>query len=148
LLSKLPPSSRLRRAALSRGALVSMEAYNRRDMEAAVAAWDTGFEYCPDRKWVEAGLVDPSYRGLAGYREYIATADDVWGEANSLTPCELIDLGERIVILADVSMRAQVSGVPLTEAYGVVLALKDGKLIRIQEYFDHAEALKAVGLEA
>ena len=146
LLSKLPPTSRLRRAALSRAALLSLWAYNRRDPEAAVAAWDPDFEYCPDRKWVEAGLVEPSYRGLAGYRRYIATADEVWGAANSLTPVELIDLGDRIVILADVSMRAQASGVPLTEAYGVVLAVKDGKVIHIQEYFDHAEALEAVGL--
>jgi len=146
ILSKLPPHSRLRQVALSRTALLSLGAYNRRDLEAAVVAWDPDFEYCPDRKWVEAGLVEWSYRGLAGYRRYIATADEVWGGANSLTPRELIDLAERIVILADVSMRAQTSGVPLTEAYGVVLALNGGKVIRIQEYFDHAEALKAVGL--
>jgi ketosteroid isomerase-like protein len=36
--------------------------------------------------------------------------------------------------------------VPLTEAYALVLTLKGGRVVRIQEYFDHAEALEAVGL--
>ena len=147
LISILRPGSRLRQAALSRAVLLSMEAYNRRDAEAAAVSWGSDFEYRPDRKWVEAGLVEACYRGLAGYRKYIATADEVWGGANYVMPVELIDLAERIVVLADVSMRAQASGVPLTEAYAVVLALKNGKVAGIQEYFDHAEALKAAGLE-
>jgi ketosteroid isomerase-like protein len=59
---------------------------------------------------------------------------------------ELIDLGGRIVLLAHVPMRAQSSGVPLTEAYALVSTLKDGSLVRHQEYYDHAQALEAVGL--
>jgi ketosteroid isomerase-like protein len=95
---------------------------------------------------VEAGLVEPCYRGREGYRRYIATADEVWGEENYLQPLELIDLGERLLVLADVRMRAQASGVPLTEAYAAVSTLRDGLVIHVQEYFDHAEALEAVGL--
>jgi ketosteroid isomerase-like protein len=43
-------------------------------------------------------------------------------------------------------MRAQASGVPLTEAYAMVSTFKDGRAVRIEEYFDHAKALEAVGL--
>ena len=43
-------------------------------------------------------------------------------------------------------MRAQVSGISLTEAFAVVSTVRDGRVIRFQEYFDHAEALEAVGL--
>jgi ketosteroid isomerase-like protein len=49
-------------------------------------------------------------------------------------------------VVADVPMRAQASGVPLTEAFAIVSTLKDGMVIRHQEYFDHVEALEAVGL--
>ena len=63
-----------------------------------------------------------------------------------MEPVELIDLGDRLVVLADAPMRAQGSGVSLTEAFAVVSTIKDGKVIRYQEYFDHAEALAAVGL--
>ena len=43
-------------------------------------------------------------------------------------PTELIDLGDRVVLLANMPMRAQASGVPLAETYAVVSTLKDGKV--------------------
>ena len=145
LIAKLPPRSRLRQALLRRGVQLAMEAYNRRDLEAVVIAWHPSFEYHPARA-VEAGLVEPCYRGLDGYRKYVATTSEVWGGENRLRPVELIDLGEHAVVLGHVVMRAQASGVPLTEPYATVLTLKDGSVIRLDEYYDHAEALEAVGL--
>jgi ketosteroid isomerase-like protein len=148
MIGKLAPSSRLRQSALRRAAQLGMAAYNRRDLDAVVIGWDPEFEYLPGRAWVEAGLVEQSYCGLEGYRKYIGSVDEVWGGENYLKPVELIDLGERIVILADGSMRAQASGVPLAEAFASVATLKDGRLVRQQEYYDHVEALEAVGLSA
>ncbi len=147
LIGRLPPGSRLRDAALRRAVQLGLEAYNRRDLEAAVIGWHPECEYHPGREWVEAGFVKSCYRGADAYREYVTTVDEVWGGENYLEPIELIDLGERVVTLADGSMRAQVSGVPLTEAFALVSTLKDGRPVRHQEYYDHAEALKAVGLE-
>ena len=43
-------------------------------------------------------------------------------------------------------MRAQASGVPLTEAFALVSTVKDGRVIHPQEFYDHPEALEAVGL--
>jgi ketosteroid isomerase-like protein len=146
LVGKLPLGSRLRQAAVSRSARLGLEAYNRRDLDAVVIGWHPDFEYHPGRAWVEAGLVEPCYRGLQGYRSYMASVDEVWGGENYLRPAELIDLGGRIVVLAEGSMRAQASGVPLTEAFALVSTLKDGRVVHNQEYYDHAEALKAVGL--
>jgi ketosteroid isomerase-like protein len=123
-----------------------LDAYNRRDLEAVVIGWRPEFEYCPGRDWVKAGLAEPSYRGLEGYRKYIAATAEVWGRENTLKPVELIDLGERIVILADGQMRAQASGVPLAQSFALVATLEEGRFIRLQEYYDHAEALEAAGL--
>jgi ketosteroid isomerase-like protein len=145
-MSKLPPNSRLRQAALCRAAQLSVDAFNRRDLEAVLIGAHPGFEYHPERKWVEAGLVEPFYRGLEGYRRFIATVDEVWGGENYLTPLELIDLGDRFVIFANGRMRAQASGVWLSEEYAGVTTLRDGQPIRVQEYYDHDEALEAVGL--
>lgn len=144
LIGKLPPGSRLRQTALWRSVRLASEAYNRRDLEAAVIGCHPEFGYYPDRAWVEAGLLEPCYRGLEGYRKYVATTDEVWGGDVYLKPVELIDLGDRIVMLAKVPMRAQASGVPLTEAFALVSKLKDGRSIHLQEYYDHAEALAAV----
>lgn len=146
LIAKLPPGSRLRRAALSRSVRLASEAYNRRDLDAVVSGCHREFEYFPARNWVESGLVEPCYRGLEGYRKYIAATSEVWGGENRIEPVELIDLGERFVLLATVPMRAQASGVALTEAFAYVATVKDGRVLRLQEYYDHAEALEAVGL--
>ena len=76
----------------------------------------------------------------------MATTDEVWRGEVYLKPVEMIDLGEQVVLLANVPMRAQASGVRLTEAFALVMMLKEGRPIHIQEYYDHAEALEAVGL--
>jgi ketosteroid isomerase-like protein len=89
---------------------------------------------------------------LAALPEVIAQTCDpeieteVWGGENYIKPVEVIDLGERIVLLAHVPMRAQASGVSLTEAFAYIATVKDGRVIHLQEYFDHAEALEAAGL--
>ena len=67
------------------------------------------------------------------------------GAENYLKPTELIDLGERLVLLADGRMRARVSGVPLAEAFALVSTIQGGRFVH-QEYYDHAEALEAAGL--
>lgn len=58
----------------------------------------------------------------------------------------MIDLGDQFVMIADAQMRAQASGVPLSQEYAAVVTLQDGMVIRLQEYFDHSVALAAVGL--
>jgi hypothetical protein len=146
LIDKLPPGSRLRQAAVWRGVRLGLEAYNRRDLEAAVIGWHPEFEYHPGRDWVEAGLVEPCYRGLQGYRRYVAIADEISGGELYLRPVELIDLGERLLILADAPIRAQARDAPHTDPFAALTTLKDGRVIDAQEYFDHTQALEAAGL--
>ena len=146
LIARLAPSSRLRQGALLRSLRASAQAYNRHDLDAVVIGWRQDFEYCPARNLVDAGLIEPSYRGLSGYRAYVAAAAEVWGAETRFEPKELIDLGDRLVVLANAPLRAQASGVPLTLEFAYVKTLRDGRVARQQEYHDHAEALAAAGL--
>jgi ketosteroid isomerase-like protein len=146
LFFKLPPGSRIRQAAVWRGARLALEAYNRRDMDAVGIGYHPEFEYHPARNWVEAGLLEPHYRGLEGHRSYVASTAEVFGTEVYVKPVELIDLGEKFVVLANAPMRAQASGIELTEEFALVSTLEDGQVIRIQEYYDYSEALEAVGL--
>jgi ketosteroid isomerase-like protein len=146
LIGKLPPVSRLRQAAVWRAWRLALEAYNRRDLDAVAIGFQPDLEYYPYREFVEAGLAESCYHGPSGYRAYILGTNEVWGADVRLEPTELIDLGDRLVVLADMPMRAQASGVPLSEKYACVSTLKDGRVIRQQDYLDHAEALEAVGL--
>ena len=146
LIAKLPPGSPIRQAALWRTVRLAVEAYNRRDLEVVAIGYHPDLEYYPYREFVEAGLAESCYHGPSGYRSYIEATYEVWGSEVRLEPTELIDLGDRVVLLADMPMRAQASGVPLTETYAGVSTLKDGKVIRNHDYLDQREALHAAGL--
>jgi ketosteroid isomerase-like protein len=146
LMGRMAPGSRLRQAFLSRSVRLAVEAYNRRDLDAVVVNYHPDLEYYPYREFVEAGLAEPCYHGREGYRAYIAATYDVWGTEVRLEPTELIDLGARFVLLADMPMRAQASGISLTETYAGVSTLEGGRVIRQDDFLDPAEALAAVGL--
>jgi hypothetical protein len=147
LIDRLPPSSRIRQAALWRAARLAVEAYNRRDLDAVTIGWAPELEYYPYREFVEAALAEPRYDGPAGYKAYIEATTDVWGAEVRLEPTELIDMGDRFVMLADMPMRAQGSGIPLAETYAGISTLRNGKLVRVDDFLSHAEALRAAGLE-
>jgi ketosteroid isomerase-like protein len=146
IVARLPPTSRLRQAALWRSSRLGMEAFNRRDIDAAVSAGHPDFEYYPPREFVEMGFMEPCYRGAAGFRKFVSAWSDVFGADLRVEPVELIDLGDRVALLAKFPARAQVSGVRFTETIATVSELKHGKAIRVHAYLDHAEALEVVGL--
>jgi hypothetical protein len=123
-----------------------MEAFNRRDVEAAVGPGSPDFEYIPPREWVEAGFFEPCYRGPVGFATYMGTWFDVVGADLRIEPVELIDLGDRIAMLAEFGGSGQASGAPFTGKIATVSVFQHGKAIRVQAYLDYAEALEAVGL--
>jgi ketosteroid isomerase-like protein len=145
-LDRLPPRSRLRQAIVWRAARLSLEAFNRRDLDAFQLLRHPDWEFHPGREFVEAGLTEPCYRGAAGYRQYVSSLDEVWGADILVEPLELIELGDRFVLLANVPARGQASGVQLRQNAAWVLTVTDAQVSRQQEYLDHAEALSAVGL--
>jgi ketosteroid isomerase-like protein len=147
-IGMLPPTSRLRQAALWRGMRLAVEAYNRGDLAAVAVGFHPDLEYRPYREFVEAALTEPFYRGPSGYIDYITATYEVWSDGVKLYPTELIDLGDRLVLLADMPMQAQASGVALSEKYASIMTLRDGKVAHVQDYLNQAEALEAVGLSS
>jgi ketosteroid isomerase-like protein len=131
---------------MRRGVEAALAAYNRRDLEAVAIGYAPDIEYHPYREFVEGALAEPIYHGPLGYRDYIEATYDVWGTEVRLEATELVDLGDRFVILADMPMRAQASGVALAEKYACVATLRHGRVIRQDDYLDQAEALRSVGL--
>ena len=55
-------------------------------------------------------------------------------------------MGNRLVLVADMPMRAQASGIALAQTYASVWTLKHGRVIRVDDYVNHSEALAAAGL--
>jgi ketosteroid isomerase-like protein len=147
LASRLPPTSRLRQAVVWRAWRLAIEAFNRRDLEAVLINLHPEFEFRPFRQMADSGIAEPSYRGHAGYLRYMSSWFGTWGVFR-FEPQELIDLGDRLVALGKLAGRGGASGGVVDQGFAAVVHLKDGLLIREQDYFDPAEALEAVGLRA
>src|SRR3954447_7433359 len=146
LVGRLPPRSRLRHAAVRRSFRLASEAFNRRDLDAALIGYHRERELHPPPEFVEAGFAESCYRGPAGFRKFVAEWSEVWAGELRGEPSEFIDLGDRLVALAMLPGRAQASGLPLSPKWASVFTLKDGEVISQHDYLDHDEALEAVGL--
>jgi ketosteroid isomerase-like protein len=145
-IGRLPPTSRVRQAVVWRSSRLAMEAFNRRDIDAALIGSTPDFEYRPPREFIEMGFMEPCYRGPAGFRQYMSAWSDVWGASLRAEPVELVDLGDRVVLLARLPTTGAASGVSVTGKVATVTTLEHGRVARVDMYMDHAEALAAVGL--
>jgi ketosteroid isomerase-like protein len=86
------------------------------------------------------------YQGMAEIMDEFQNEDlEAW-EERRLEPQEFIDAGENVVMLLHEYRRGKGSGVPLESDTGVVIAVRDGRVVRIQGYMDPGAALEAVGL--
>jgi ketosteroid isomerase-like protein len=147
VIGRLPPTSRFRQAVLWRAVRDGMEAFNRRDLDAAVSYGHPDYEMYPPREFVEAGFLEPCYRGRAGFGEYMSAWSEVFADLR-VEPVELIDLGDRVVMLAELPWRGRASAVPFTGQIATVSFLRRGKAVWGQAYLHHREALEAVGLSS
>jgi uncharacterized protein len=117
-------------------------AFNRRDIDALLEPLDPHVEWVP----IMAALEGRVYRGHEGVRRWIEDLDEYW-ELFEVDSQELIDLGDRVLVLGCWRARGRVSGVGLDNEPGTwLLHFKAAKVVRMQTYTDRAEGLKAAGL--
>ena len=64
----------------------------------------------------------------------------------NVVPVELIDVGEKVVAVAQMEGTGPVSQIPLDDRFAFVFTLMDGRIVREQAFRNRAEALEAVGL--
>ena len=145
LFGKLPTTSRIRQALLSRTVRLNAEAFNRRDFRALLLSYHPQAEFRAPRVLAESNILQTSYRGYEGFVDFFREWLSAWGDYR-MRPSEVIDLGDRIVIFDEIVGRGATSGAPLIQKHALVLFMKDGRVLLSQEYFDPAEALDAVGL--
>jgi ketosteroid isomerase-like protein len=85
------------------------------------------------------------YRGPDGWRKWIAQFGEVWESYTSESE-EIIDAGDdHVVEVVRLSARGR-HGITVERQDGIVYALRDGKLLRLDYYGSRAEALQAAGL--
>jgi ketosteroid isomerase-like protein len=140
-LERLPPRSRLRRAALRRTALSAWGAWQRQDFDLMLVRFAPDFDYQPPREWTAVGMRS-SYRGEAGLREWAADMREAWDWLENM-PLEIVDAGDPIVFVNRIRLRARGSGVEFDYRAGLVVWRERGLVVRERDFLDADEALRA-----
>jgi ketosteroid isomerase-like protein len=122
----------------------SFEAWQNDDYEAWIALQAVDVEYLGA---AERRLGQGAYRGHEGaselWRIWRDEVEGFWIESE-----EIRDLGDgRILHLGQMGFRGSASGAEVESQLALVIALRDGKIVRSMDFMSHHEALKAVGLE-
>jgi ketosteroid isomerase-like protein len=116
-----------------------VEDYRRGDYDAALAY------LAPDVVW-EVGQELPAH-GPDAVREVWRRWDAEWEELET-TIEEIVDAGDKLVVVVRYRGRGRISGVEVNDLQHEVHTLRDGLCIRKIEFPTRAEALAAAGVSA
>jgi ketosteroid isomerase-like protein len=86
------------------------------------------------------------YEGHDGLRRFRREMDDVWEEF-VITPEQVIDAGESVVVVESLRARGRGSGVETSSRSASVWTVRDGQVVLVSMYHDQTEALKALGMD-
>jgi uncharacterized protein len=116
------------------------DAVNRRDVDAVLSDMDPEIEFIPRRAAVQG-----TYHGHKGIRDFFADTFETF-DLFEATNEEIHDLGDRIVSIGKLRIRGKGGGVEVTVPTAIVLALRNGKIVRFEDFSERSRALEAVGL--
>jgi ketosteroid isomerase-like protein len=119
------------------------DAFYRRDID-AFAKLTT-----PDVEWVpvfSARVERTVDRGRQGIEAFLRELSETWDTFRPV-PEEYRDLGTRVLGLGRLEAQGRISGALLETPWAGVFDFRMAKISSIRTYLDHAEALKAVGLQ-
>ena len=124
----------------------AVDAFNRRDIEAYLEQLDPEVEFHVALQGMPGGAPEV-YWGHDGIREQLRDLHEAFTEFH-LEISEIRDLGERVVAIGQLRARGKESGAEVESPIGYVVDFKNGKAVRLDDYFDPNEALEAAGLQA
>ena len=121
-------------------------AFNRGDMDAAVASFDENIEWIEPKEFPGGG----TYQGRESAKQYLAQSRAAWAEVSS-QPEEFIAAGNRIVVLVHARVRARVRAKGSNEWKDVALAdvytFRGSKAIQMRAFADRDEAMRWAGAQ-
>jgi ketosteroid isomerase-like protein len=120
-----------------------MAAYNRRDIDAFLQAYDPAVEARP-LTLAMFGQEATVYRGHEGIRQFIQDVDEALTDVH-VEVVEVRDLGERVVATGRIQARGRASRAEIETPVSWLVEFRDGRVLRIRDYLDRDEALKAAG---
>jgi ketosteroid isomerase-like protein len=122
----------------------AIEAYNRREVEAFLAAFDPRVEWRAATTQAFGGKA-AVYRGHDGVRKFVREMEEAVDAR--IEYLEARDAGERIVVIGSVRVRGKTSGAATQSPIAWLAEFENGRVVRLTDYLDPQAALEAAGLE-
>ena len=122
-----------------------VDAFNRRDADALVELLHPEAELHTALFQAMTGEGSTTYRGRDAFREMFRDLADGFAEFQ-VEISEIRDLGDRLVAIGTLRGRGKESGLGVESPVAYLGDFRDGKLIRMKDYFDPEVALEAAGL--
>jgi ketosteroid isomerase-like protein len=117
-------------------------------VETAGGRLDAGLEFfAPEIELHLTGVfpdLDPVYRGHGGVREFVALFNAPWEEL-TVEVERFVDLGDQVLTLSYFDGKAR-DGMEVRRPLAHLWTLREGRIIRMNAFQDHHQALEAVGL--
>lgn len=118
-------------------------AYNRRDIDAAVDLCAPDVEVFPDAAvFVESDA-------LVGRDQFRNLLEESWApwESCSAKTEEVLDVEDRrVLVRGDWGGVGTASGAEIYRSLSTLFTVRDGRISKVEYFFDHAKALEAAGL--
>ena len=112
----------------------SFHAYARGDRAAALEAYDPDVIFNPAE--------EPPIKGLDDVLAYLQRWEEPWDDYE-VEAEEFVDAGDRVLVTLHFKGRGRASGVEIDARSHHVYLLRDGKIVRMDEYTDRDDALRA-----
>ena len=119
----------------------SWEHFKRRDLDALIELFD------PEIEWHDVPVLPGGgvHRGRDAFRRHAEGFIDAWGEV-SVEIDELTPVGDQVVARLRYVGVGRGSGAPVRGlANGAVYDFRAGRILRVRQFLEHAEALEAAG---
>jgi ketosteroid isomerase-like protein len=114
------------------------EAYGRGDLDALLGLFDEDIE------WVSPGppelATSGRRRGLAQVAEFFRSVNELF-EFERFEPSTFVADADRVIVLGEYTGRFKPTGAVISEPWAHAFTLRDGKIIRFQEYTDTASVV-------
>lgn len=117
-----------------------LESVNTGDVGAMLEVADPEIRVTPRR-----APVTGTYVGHDGMREFFADNAESM-EVFRITPEEVVDAGDRVVVIGTLLVRGRGSGIEMTFPTATVTTVRDGKIVHFEEFIERDKALAAAGL--
>ncbi|HWG08682.1 MAG TPA: nuclear transport factor 2 family protein [Solirubrobacteraceae bacterium] len=118
-------------------------------VRAAIEQWNRGemdaVAFHPDVEWLPLrSATEGTYRGIAGIERFRADTEQTFGKFE--LRFELVDLGDQVLAWGTIEVQAAQSGIEMSIPTGGLVELRNGLIVRWEDFGSRENALQAAGL--